>query len=105
VPPAAGFVGKIAVFKATVAYGSLFASLALVALIFVGSALSFLYSFQVYQRRFMAPHEDPGKPSPAAARLLVVALATFVVLLGLWPEPLVALSEAAAAVLSSGGSG
>ena len=105
VPPAAGFVGKIAVFKAAVAYGSLFASLALVALIFVGSALSFLYSFQVYQRRFMAPHEDPGKPSPAAARLLVVALATFVVLLGLWPEPLVALSEAAAAVLSSGGSG
>ena len=105
VPPAAGFVGKIAVFKAAVAEGSLFASLALVALIFVGSALSFLYSFQVYQRRFMAPQEDPGKPSPPAARLLVVALAVLVVLLGLWPEPLVALSEAAAAVLSSGGSG
>ncbi len=104
VPPAAGFVGKIAVFKAAVAEGSLFASLALVALIFVGSALSFLYSFQVYQRRFIAPQENPGKPSPLAARLLVVALAALVVLLGLWPEPLVALSEAAADVLSSGGS-
>ena len=27
---------------------------ALVALVFAGSALSFLYSFQVYQRRFLA---------------------------------------------------
>jgi multicomponent Na+:H+ antiporter subunit D len=56
VPPAAGFVGKIAVFKAAIAEGSLPASLALV------------------------------------------------VLLGLWPEPLVSLSDAAADVLL-GGSG
>ena len=45
-----------------------------------------------------------GKPSPRAARLLVGALAALVVLLGLWPEPLVYLSEAAADVLL-GGSG
>jgi multicomponent Na+:H+ antiporter subunit D len=98
VPPAAGFVGKIAVFQAAIAEGSLLASLALVALIFLGGALSFLYSFQVYQRRFMRPGSE-GKPSPRAARLLVGALAALVVLLGLWPEPLVSLSEAAAAVL------
>ncbi len=105
VPPAAGFVGKIAVFKAAIAVDTLLASLALVALVFVGGALSFLYSFQVYQRRFMRPASgNPGKPSPPVARFLVVALAALVVLLGLWPEPLVALSEAAAAVLT-GGSG
>jgi multicomponent Na+:H+ antiporter subunit D len=104
VPPAAGFVGKIAVFKAAIAASTLPTSLALVALIFLGSALSFLYSFQVYQRRFMAS-QDSGKPSPLAARLLVVALAALVLLVGLWPEPLVALSEAAAVALSSGGSG
>ncbi len=103
VPPAAGFVGKIAVFKAAIAEGSLPASLALVALIFLGGALSFLYSFQVYQRRFMKPGSE-GKPSPRAARLLVAALAALVVFLGIWPEPLVSLSEAAAAVLL-GGSG
>jgi multicomponent Na+:H+ antiporter subunit D len=103
VPPAAGFVGKIAVFKAAIAEGSLPVSLALVALIFVGGALSFLYSFQVYQRRFVRPRSE-GKPSPRAARLLVGALAALVVLLGLWPEPLVYLSEAAADVLL-GGSG
>jgi multicomponent Na+:H+ antiporter subunit D len=99
VPPAAGFVGKIAVFQAAIAEGPLLASLALVALIFLGGALSFLYSFQVYQRRFMKPGSE-GKPSPRAARLLVAALAALVVFLGIWPEPLVSLSEAAAAVLS-----
>ncbi len=103
VPPAAGFVAKIAVFKAAVAANPLLVSLALIALIFAGSALSFLYSFQVYQRRFMKPDpEAPDKRSPRAARLLVVALAALVVLLGLWPEPLVYLSEAAAAVLTEG---
>ena len=103
VPPAAGFVGKIAVFKAAIAEISLPASLALVALIFLGGALSFLYSFQVYQRRFVKPGSE-GKPSPRAVRFPVVALAALVVLLGLWPEPLIYLSEAAATVLI-GGSG
>jgi len=101
VPPAAGFVGKIAVFKAAIAEDTLPVSLALVGLIFLGGALSFLYSFQVYQRRFMKPGSE-GKPSPRAARWLVVALAALVVLLGLWPEPLVYLSEAAADVLVGG---
>jgi multicomponent Na+:H+ antiporter subunit D len=101
VPPVAGFVGKIAVFKAAIAEGSLPTSLALVALIFLGGALSFLYSFQVYQRRFMRPGSE-GKPSPRSARFLVAALAALVVLLGIWPEPLVSLSEAAAAVLLGG---
>jgi multicomponent Na+:H+ antiporter subunit D len=103
VPPAAGFVGKIAIFKAAIAEGSLPASLALVALIFLGGALSFLYSFQVYQRRFVRPGSE-GKPSPQTARFLVGALAALVVLLGLWPEPLVYLSESAAEILL-GGSG
>ena len=103
VPPAAGFVGKIAVFKAAIAAGSLSVSLALVALILVGSALSFLYSFQVYQRRFMKPRiptEASDKPDSPAVRWLVVALAALVVLVGLWPGPLVTLSETAAAVLA-----
>jgi multicomponent Na+:H+ antiporter subunit D len=101
VPPAVGFVGKIAVFKAAIAEDSLPVSLALVALIFLGGALSFLYSFQVYQRRFMKPGSE-GKPSPRATRLLMVALAALVILLGLWPEALIYLSEAAADVLVEG---
>ena len=103
VPPAAGFVGKIAAFKAALTADPPLASLAFVVLIFAGSALSFLYAFQVYQRRFMKPDpEANAKPSPRAARFLVVALAALVVMAGLWPEPLVYLSEAAAAVLTEG---
>ncbi|MDQ3966499.1 MAG: oxidoreductase [Actinomycetota bacterium] len=108
VPPAAGFLGKVAVFKAGAAVDVLPTSVALIALVFLGSALSFVYSFQVYQRRFMARTKqegnDPGKPSPAAARSIVVALAALVLVIGLWPEPLLILSEAAAAALSFEGS-
>ncbi len=101
VPPAAGFVGKIAIFKAAIAEGSAVTVTALVTLVFVGSALSFLYSFQVYQRRFLA-QGDGEKAGPPAARLLVFALAALLVLLGLWPEPLVFMSEAAAEALIGG---
>jgi multicomponent Na+:H+ antiporter subunit D len=101
VPPAAGFVGKIAIFKAAIAEGSSVTGAALVALVFVGSALSFLYSFQVYQRRFLAP-QDGEKPGPLPARLLVFALAALLLLLGLWPEPLVYLSQEAAGALAGG---
>jgi multicomponent Na+:H+ antiporter subunit D len=101
VPPAAGFVGKIAVFKAAITEGSVVTVTALITLVFVGSALSFLYSFQVYQRRFLA-QRDSEKPGPPAARLLVFALAALLVLLGLWPEPLVFMSEAAAEALLGG---
>lgn len=103
VPPAAGFLGKLAVFQAGAALASPVASVALVALVFLGSALSFLYSFQVYQRRFLAPKEGGfDKPSPKAARFLVDAVAILVLLAGLWPEPLLLLSERAAAVLQPG---
>lgn len=102
VPPAAGFLGKVAIFKAGAAVDSLPAGVALVALVFLGSAMSFVYSFQVYQRRFMVPTRqgDPAKPSPTVARFLVGALATFVLMVGLWPEPLLHLSEVAAAALT-----
>jgi multicomponent Na+:H+ antiporter subunit D len=103
VPPAAGFLGKLAVFEASAALESPPASVALVALVFLGSALSFLYSFQVYQRRFVTPETGAsGKQDPAAARYLVFLLAAFVVLLGLWPQPLVLLCRAAAGALTGG---
>ena len=102
VPPAAGFVGKIAVFKAAIVEGSAVTGALLVVLIFAGSALSFLYSFQVYQRRFLAP-QDGEKPGPLAARLVVLSLAALLLAFGLWPEPLIYLSGAAAEVLTGGG--
>ena len=101
VPPAGGFLGKIALFKASLAAATVSTSVALVALVFLGGALSFLYSFQIYQRRFMAPRPE-GKPSNPGARALVISLAAFVLAVGVWPQPLLHVCEAAASVLIGG---
>jgi len=98
VPPAAGFVGKLAMFRASVEAGSV----ALTALIFVGGALSFVYAFQIYQRVFWTPGRKGEKASPPSVRALILLLAGLVLAAGLWPEPLLALGEAAAGVLVSG---
>jgi len=98
VPPVAGFVGKLAMFRASVEAGGV----ALTALIFVGGALSFVYVFQVYQRVFWTPEQKGEKVSPPPIRALVLLLAGLVLAAGLWPEPLLALGEAAARVLSGG---
>ncbi|MCC8243229.1 complex I subunit 5 family protein [Saccharothrix luteola] len=92
VPPAAGFVGKLELFRTGIVAGSV----ALVVLLLVGSALSLVYMFQVYQRRFWRP--DPqatGATSPLPQRLFTAALALLVLAAGLWPEPLLVLSDRA----------
>jgi multicomponent Na+:H+ antiporter subunit D len=97
IPPAAGFFGKAAVFRAGVEQGSF----ALVGLVFLGGALSLVYMFQIYQRDFWA-REGWQKSSPLAARGLVLVLAGIVLFLGLWPEPLLASSGSAANALLGG---
>ncbi|MEX0972140.1 MAG: proton-conducting transporter membrane subunit [Solirubrobacterales bacterium] len=99
VPPSAGFFGKVELFRAGVVEDSV----ALVALIFLGGALSFVYMFQIYQHEFWGPSRRSGAESPAAVRAVAVALAAIVIAVGLWPEPLLAASREAAAVLGGGG--
>jgi multicomponent Na+:H+ antiporter subunit D len=98
VPPAAGFVGKLELFRVGVAEDSV----ALVALILLGSALSFVYAFQVYQYDFWRG-ERSGPVSPLTQRLLVASLALLVLAAGAWPEALLALSRDAAEALPGGG--
>jgi multicomponent Na+:H+ antiporter subunit D len=100
VPPAAGFVGKLELFRAGIVVGSP----ALVVLLVVGSALSLVYMFQVYQRRFW--RADPSAQVPASSlplRLLTAAVALVVLAAGLWPEPLLAVSDRAAEALLAAG--
>lgn len=110
VPPAAGFLGKLGLFRASLSLEGVAGSAALVTLIFLGGAVSFVYSFQVYQRIYVNPFGatevgDPsGKPSPTAMRLLVTFAAAILVVAGLWPEPLLALGEVAAEALRDGSS-
>ncbi len=102
VPPAVGFLGKLALFRAALSLDSLAGTVTLVALIFLGGALSFVYSFQIYQSVYLKPSPEEGKPSPLAARLLVVVLAALLVGLGLYPEPLLYVSERAGALVAGG---
>jgi multicomponent Na+:H+ antiporter subunit D len=95
VPPAAGFVGKLEVFRAVVD------SPALVAVVLLGSLLSFIYAFQIYQfeRWRPGPVGEPTR-SPWQQWIVPLALGALIVASGVWPEPLVAVSDAAAAVLA-----
>jgi len=93
VPPAAGFVGKLGLFRAAVDIP------AVLVLLFLGSALSLLYVFQVYQYDFWRTARA-GPPSARGQQLVLGAMALLVLAAGVWPEPLLALSSAAARVLT-----
>jgi multicomponent Na+:H+ antiporter subunit D len=96
VPPAAGFVGKLELFHATAG------DPALIALVFLGGALSFVYVFQVYQFEFWRT-APTGPASARPQQAIVGGLALVTLAAGLWPEPLLALSRDAAAVLEGVG--
>jgi multicomponent Na+:H+ antiporter subunit D len=96
VPPSAGFIGKAAVLRA------LLPQWGAVVVVVIGSVLAFIYMFRSYQRRYWRGTREPrsaaaGPMGPA----LVVAAAVLV--LGLWPEPLLAIGRLAAAAAGEGG--
>lgn len=102
IPPISGFLSKASLIRESVdaGYGWI------VALIVVGGLLSFLYMLQIYQRFFWMPEtEDEAHhpPSPIDRRILVGVLAVLIVAIGVWPQPLLALSDHAAAALAGGG--
>jgi multicomponent Na+:H+ antiporter subunit D len=96
VPPAAGFVGKLELFRTASD------SPVLLALLFLGGALSFLYVFQVCQYDFWRG-ERSGPASAWTQQAVVAALGLLVLAAGIWPEPLLALSQDAAQALAGGG--
>ena len=95
VPPTAGFFGKAALFDAGLEQGSA----VLVVLLVGGSLLSFVYMFQIYQHDFWRPETDQPAAVGFALRTPAFALALVVLAVGLWPEPLLAVTEEASGVL------
>ncbi|MGC4105477.1 MAG: proton-conducting transporter membrane subunit [Thermomicrobiales bacterium] len=93
VPPVAGFLGKLGLFQLAVDGNHPW----FVALIFVGGALSFVYMFELYRRRFWMPGE--GENTMRSQQVLVVVIALATILIGLIPEPLFQLTQHAASVL------
>jgi multicomponent Na+:H+ antiporter subunit D len=98
VPPAVGFFGKAALFQS----GTAVDSLAFVSLVFLGSALSFVYMFRTFQRSFWAAPTEEKKPDLSPRRFVVLVLAGAVLFLGLWPESLIAAANLAATSLTGG---
>ena len=93
VPPAAGFIGKLELFRAVAGEPLL------IGLLLLGSVLSLIYAFQIYQFDFWR-EERSGAVGHAGQRAVVVVLALLVLAAGVWPEPLLALSRDAAEALS-----
>lgn len=93
VPPVGGFIGKLALFRAGVNEESTW----LLVLLFIGGALSFVYMFQLYRRRYWIPED--GESSPIGAQVTVAIVAVAIIGVGVWPQPLIELSNRAASVL------
>jgi len=89
VPPAGGFFGKLALFRVGIEEQRPW----IVALIFLGGALSFVYMFQLYRRRTAEIGEVDT--SPVATQILAVLLALAILGIGVWPEPLLAMTQRA----------
>jgi multicomponent Na+:H+ antiporter subunit D len=96
IPPTNGFVSKMMLFRSGIEAGQ-FAMLAAVGL---ASILTLVYVVRAFQRIWWQPPAAGIKAKPGGDRLLAPALLiAAVLLLGLWPEPLVRLAEATAAWL------
>jgi multicomponent Na+:H+ antiporter subunit D len=96
IPPTNGFISKMMLFRSGIEAGE-FATLAAVGLV---SVLTLVYVVRAFQRIWWQPPAEGTKAKPGGDRLLAPALLiAAVLLLGLWPEPLVRLAEATAAWL------
>ncbi len=94
VPPAGGFFGKMAVFQIAIDDGKPW----VVALLFLGGALSFVYMFQLYRARFWI-NEAADEATTKVAMALVIVVAVSIIAIGVFPEPLLAISQQAASTL------
>jgi multicomponent Na+:H+ antiporter subunit D len=93
IPPTNGFVSKMMLFGSGIEAGQ-FAMLAALGL---ASILTLIYVVRAFQRIWWQPPAEGVKAKPGGDRLLAPALLIVAVLvLGLWPEPLVGLAEATA---------
>ena len=93
IPPTNGFVSKMMLFSSGIEAGQ-FAMLAALGL---ASILTLVYVVRAFQRIWWQLPAEGVKAKPGGDRLLAPALLIVAVLvLGLWPEPLVGLAEATA---------
>jgi multicomponent Na+:H+ antiporter subunit D len=66
-----------------------------VALMFMGGALSFVYMFQLYRARFWV-NQEADEATTRGALGLMLGIALTLVVIGVYPQPLLAITARAA---------
>lgn len=98
IPPVGGFWSKTAVLRAALIAEGQATRVFLAAIVMIGGALSLLYMFQSYGRTYWHATSGPSRGRASAQTGIVVFVAVVVIALGIWPEPLLVLSDQAAAI-------
>jgi multicomponent Na+:H+ antiporter subunit D len=102
IPPVAGFWSKTAMLPVSFAAEEQRARILLVAVVIVGGLLSLVYMFQSYGRSYWRAEPEPIGGANAVKTALVLAGAVLGLAFGIWPEPLIAFSDAAALAITRG---
>jgi multicomponent Na+:H+ antiporter subunit D len=99
IPLAVGFWGKAALLRATVTSDSEIARVLLTATVIAGGVLSIIYMFQSYGRTYWHAQGGPEGTAARQRTAIVILVAVLVLFIGIWPEPLLAISDLAATAL------
>jgi multicomponent Na+:H+ antiporter subunit D len=91
IPPTNGFINKLLTFESGIDLGA-FLVLVLLA---IGGLITLLYSMRAFQRIWWYPKTKENEVKTAGDRLIAPAmLIVLVLILGLWSQPLIQISEA-----------
>ncbi len=89
IPPTIGFFAKASLFRTAIHYHSP----VFVVLVFLGGALSFVYMFQLYQRKFWANTTGEAPEASFIRQSVIAILAVLILALGFWPDPLLSIGQ------------
>ncbi len=89
IPPTVGFFAKASLFRTAIYYHSP----VFVVLVFLGGALSFVYMFQLYQRKFWASTTEEVEEASHTREYVIATLAIIILVLGVWPDPLLSIGH------------
>jgi NADH:ubiquinone oxidoreductase subunit 2 (subunit N) len=102
IPPLAGFMSKWQILAAGMATGQI-VIVGLVAFAAFNSLLSLTYYLPLTRILFqqeLSAEVEAGRPLPVTMTLPLVILAVAIIVIGLWPNMLASLTEAAGAIIS-----
>ena len=98
-PPTAGFIAKVYIFNGAVQTGHPWL-VALVAVAVVNTAISAFYYLRWVRTMIIDdPEDDTPIETPAGAQAVLLIASTGVLFFGMWPAPLIAAAQRAAAAL------